>query len=216
MRYLAAWGIFLQEVAYVFKSLWYFSEYILYLISWITHRYSSLILKENNISLLNTFSSCQHQLQQMFVLLNRKQQYLSCSINKQRPGQQYLTVKTGSSIEVLQPFKKQTHFPPALLTDAEAEVFVHIWDSGEQADYGSQCLSVYATSKSRVGIPGSLTTDWETAETEWKCPFFCNDKKKQKTGEAAARCQKKQRFRLNTLMQADSSTALQLLHWINT
>lgn len=47
----------------------------------------------------------QHQLQQMFVLPNQKQGYLSCSINKQRPEQHgYLAVKTGNSIEGLQPF----------------------------------------------------------------------------------------------------------------
>lgn len=93
---------------------------------------------ENNTFLLSTSSSCQYQLQQMFVLPNQKQGYLSRCINKQRPEQHwYLTVKTGNSIEALQPLQENIDFSPAM-TDADVKVCVRklgcSWDAEAQAD----------------------------------------------------------------------------------
>lgn len=95
---------------------------------------------EGNTLLLNTFSFCQHQLQQLFVPPNQKQGYLSSSINKQtrtmlatHSKNRKLNRSSAASLE-------KHRFPPALLTDAEVKVFVHSWDSGEQTDCASQCV----------------------------------------------------------------------------
>lgn len=118
---------------------------------------------ENNTFLLSTSSSCQYQLQQMFVLPNQKQGYLSRCINKQRPEQHwYLTVKTGNSIEALQPLQENIDFSPAM-TDADVKVRVRklgcSWDAEAQAD---SYMRVCSQGCHRCHVTGMTLHSWVT------------------------------------------------------
>lgn len=104
--------------------------------------------------LQKTFSSCQHQLQQMFAPTNRKQGFLLCAINKQNMGK-------NRKLNSCSPFRK-TALPSARLTDAEVKAVVLSWDAGEQTCL-SRCVcvggAIEATSENRADIPGSLEAD---------------------------------------------------------